>query len=101
LVDVAIRTDAKDACIVSADVDDVADCYSAREVKVAVRNRNPLTGRHAPAERVPVYNGESATAPVRREAPDWLTGELLVTTPSSQHEHAVVPGRDKYRCDNH
>ena len=74
----SVGVDAQNACIISPDVDDVADRHAAREIQLRRRDRAPHAVGSAPTQRASVDDGERTAMPVGCERSDRLIAELLV-----------------------
>src|SRR5712691_9418212 len=96
LLEFSPRVDAQNACIISPDVDDVADRHAAREIELRGRDRAPHAVGSAPAQRASVDDGERTTMPVGCERSDRLIAELLGGSLAPDDEQPVAPSGHKH-----
>lgn len=91
LVDLASYAHAQSACVVGPDVHVIANRDGARELKIARRDRAPLTVRRASAKRMSIDDGDGAAMPVGRKRSNRPASKLLPTALTGEGQQPIAP----------
>src|SRR5207249_8152901 len=91
LLNLSVRADSQDACIVSSNIEDITGRHTTSEGKLCSCDRPPRAVASATGQRAPVNDRESAPMTIRCKRSDRVIGEFVTASPIGDNEQPITP----------